>query len=157
GPHAARRDDRRPQLEAIGRLARLGLDADLRPGDVGVGAWWTAANVDPARRVDLGILGNHFRGGTELQHAALVEQQAAVAQALDGGHVVAHQDYGPVAAGKRLHAAEAFLLEVDVTYGKHLVDEQDFRLEVRGNRERQPHSHAARIALHGRVEERLHL
>ena len=44
-----------------------------------------------------------------------------------------------------------------VADGEHLVDEQDLRLEVRGDREREPHVHPARVALHRRVEEPLDL
>ena len=36
---------------------------------------------------------------------------------------------------------------------QHLVDDEDFRLEVRRDRKRQPHVHAARIVLHRRVDE----
>ena len=54
-----------------------------------------------------------------------------------------------------LHPPEALLLELGVADREHLVDEQDLGLEVRGDRERQAHVHAARVALHGRVEELL--
>ena len=45
-------------------------------------------------------------------------------------------------------------MELGVADGEHLVDDQDVRLEVRGDGEGQPHVHAARVALHRRVEER---
>ena len=54
-----------------------------------------------------------------------------------------------------LHAAEAAPLELRVADREHLVDEQDLGLEVRGDREREPHVHAARVALHRRVDELL--
>ena len=60
-------------------------------------------------------------------------------------------------AAEVLHPAEALLLELGVADGEHLVDEQDLRLEVRGDREREPHVHPARVALHGRVDELLDL
>ena len=52
-----------------------------------------------------------------------------------------------------LHPAQALLLELRVADREHLVHEQDLRLEVRRHRERQPHVHAARVALHGGVQE----
>ena len=42
-----------------------------------------------------------------------------------------------------LHLAEALLLELRVADRQHLVDDQDLRLQVRRDRERQPHIHAA--------------
>ena len=56
-----------------------------------------------------------------------------------------------------LHLAEALLLELRVADGEHLVDEQDLGLEVRRDGEREPHVHAARVALDGSVEELLDL
>ena len=38
---------------------------------------------------------------------------------------------------------EALLLELGVADREHLVDDEDLRLEVRGDRERQPHVHPA--------------
>ena len=54
-----------------------------------------------------------------------------------------------------LHPPEAALLELGVADREHLVDEQDLRLEVRGDGEREPHVHAARVALDRRVDELL--
>ena len=56
-----------------------------------------------------------------------------------------------------LHPAEAAALELGVADGEHLVDEQDLRLEVRRDGEGEPHVHAARVALHRRVDELLDL
>ena len=52
---------------------------------------------------------------------------------------------------------EALLLELRVADGEHFVDDQDLRLEVRRDRERQPHVHAGGVALDRRVEELLDL
>ena len=54
-----------------------------------------------------------------------------------------------------LHAPETAALELRVADREHLVDEQDLRLEVRRDREREPHVHPARVALDGRVDELL--
>ena len=88
----------------------------------------------------------HFAGG---------EHDAGLAEVLDRGHVVADEEHGPTVLGDRAHLAEALLLERDVADRQHLVDDQDLRLEVRGDRERQPHVHAARVALDRRVDELL--
>ena len=55
-----------------------------------------------------------------------------------------------------LHPPEAALLELGVADGEHLVHEQDLRLEVGGDREREPHVHPARVPLDRRVDERRH-
>ena len=44
-----------------------------------------------------------------------------------------------------------------VADGQHLVDDQDLRLEVRGDREGQADVHPGGVALHRRVEELLDL
>ena len=56
-----------------------------------------------------------------------------------------------------LHLAEALALEGDVADGEHFVDEQDVCVEMCGNREREPHVHAAGVALHRCVDELLDL
>ena len=63
----------------------------------------------------------------------------------------------PSPVGDVLHLAEALLLELGVADGEHLVDDQDLRLEVRGDGEGQAHVHAAGVALDRRVEELLDL
>ena len=55
------------------------------------------------------------------------------------------------------HFPEAFLLEVCVTDREHFVHKKDLRFEVCGNSEREAYVHAARITLHGRVDEFFHL
>ena len=58
-------------------------------------------------------------------------------------------------APELLHPAEAAPLELGVADREHLVDEQDLRLQVRRDGEREPHVHPARVALDGRVHEAL--
>ncbi len=50
---------------------------------------------------------------------------------------------------------EAAPLELRVADREHLVHEQDLRLQVRRDGEREPHVHPARVALDGRVHEAL--
>ena len=57
--------------------------------------------------------------------------------------------------GDVAHLAEAPALELGVTDREHLVDDEDLGLEVRGDREREPHRHAAAVALHRDLEEAL--
>ena len=59
--------------------------------------------------------------------------------------------------GDIVHLSQALLLEGGVADRQHLVDQQDLRLEVGGDGERQPQVHAARVVLHRRVEEPLDL
>ena len=47
-----------------------------------------------------------------------------------------------------LHAPETAPLELGVAHREHLVDEQDLRLEVGRDGEREPDVHPARVALH---------
>ena len=55
--------------------------------------------------------------------------------------------------GHILHLAEALLLEGGVADGEDLVHDQDLGLEVGRHGEGEAHEHAARVALHRRVEE----
>ena len=82
---------------------------------------------------------------------------AAVAQRLDDRQVVGDEEHGAALCGDLAHLAQAFLLEGGVADREDLVDEQDLRLEVRGDGEREPHVHPARVALDRRVEEALDL
>ena len=89
---------------------------------------------------------------------AALEQQRAIAERRHRAHVVADEDDRAAVALRNLaHLAEALLLEVGVADRQHLVDDQDLRLQVRGDREGQPNVHAAAVALDRRVEEALDL
>ena len=69
--------------------------------------------------------------------------------------LVRHEDDRPPGLAQVLHPPEAPPLELGVADREHLVDEQDLRLEVRGDREGKAHVHAARVALDRRVDELL--
>ena len=99
-------------------------------------------------------LDRSVRGAVE-DELSLLEQDRPGAEAPHRGEVVADEDDGATLLRDVAHLAEALLLELRVADGEHLVDEQDLRLEVRGDGEREPHLHAARVALHRRVEEAL--
>ena len=51
-----------------------------------------------------------------------------------------------------LHFSEALFLKFGIADGQDLIDNQNFRLKVRGDRERKPHVHSRRIMLDRRVE-----
>ncbi len=70
---------------------------------------------------------------------------------------MAHEEDRPAAAGDLADPPEAALLERLVADAEHLVDEQDLRLEVRRDGERETDVHAARVPLHRRVDEPLDL
>ena len=70
---------------------------------------------------------------------------------------MADEQDGPAGASDLAHSSQAFLLKPLIAHGEDLIDQQDLRLEVGRDREGQAHVHAARIALHRRIEEFLDL
>ena len=86
-------------------------------------------------------------------NAAMLEEDPPAAKALHDRHVVAHEEDGAALARDLAHLADALALEARVPDGQHLVDEEDLRLQVSRDGEREPHGHSRRVPLHGRVEE----
>jgi len=85
--------------------------------------------------------------------APVAQEDASRAQRLDRGHVVADEEDRARARGCDFaHLAETLALELRVTDGQHLVDDEDLWVEVRGDRECESHAHATAVALHRRVE-----
>ena len=68
---------------------------------------------------------------------------------------MADEQHRAPAARDVAHLAEAFLLKLGVADRQHFIDDQDFRVEVRGDGEREAHVHAAAVALDRRIEELL--
>ena len=66
---------------------------------------------------------------------------------------MAHEDDRSTVVRHVFHLGEALPLELDVADRQHLVDEQDLRVEVGGDREGESHVHPARVPLHRCVEE----
>jgi hypothetical protein len=62
---------------------------------------------------------------------------------------------GPPRVAEVFHPPQTPRLELGVADREHLVHQQDLRLEVRGDREREPDVHAARVAFYRRVDEPL--
>ena len=71
----------------------------------------------------------------------------------DRRHVVRDEKHRAPALAHVFHLAQAFLLEAGIAHGQHFVDEQDFRLQMRGHGKGQAHIHAAGVTLYGRVDE----
>ena len=75
-------------------------------------------------KANLRIVGEETGGNqgrtVRLEPPALYEQ-GAVAQAQDGGHVVADEQDGATSLADRLHPADAFLLKLHITHSKYFV------------------------------------
>jgi hypothetical protein len=56
--------------------------------------------------------------------------------------IVAYEDDRRPTVDDFLHLVEAFLLEADVAYAQHLVDQEDLGVHMGGNRETQPGIHS---------------
>ena len=99
---------------------------------------------------------DHLRARAVADDAALVDPEHAVAELRDGLDLVRHEDDRAARRVDVLHPPEAARLELGVAHAQNLVHEHDLGLEVRRDREGKPDVHAARVALHRRVEELLH-
>src|SRR5438067_1399663 len=84
--------------------------------------------------------------------AAPVDQDRSAAEPGDRGHVVGDEEDGPARIADALHLPETLALELGITDGEYLVNQQDLRLEVRGDGEREPHVHPARVPLDRRAD-----
>ena len=83
----------------------------------------------------------------------VVEPKDAAAIFSKEVHVVAH-DHDRLGVGNQgLHPVLGLGLEGVVAGREHFVDDEDLRLDGRGNRKGQPHEHARRIVAHRHVEE----
>jgi hypothetical protein len=67
---------------------------------------------------------------------------------------VAHEDNRSSSACDIIHLAKAAFLEGGISDREHFVNQEDLGLEMRRDGESQPQVHAARVVLHGRVDER---
>ena len=73
----------------------------------------------------------------------------------DRHHVVAHKYDGAPVASHLLHLGQALLLKLRIADSQHFIDDQNFWIKMRSNREGETRLHAAGIALYGRVDESL--
>jgi len=99
------------------------------------------------------VRGDDFVGGAVEANGAVVDPEDTVAEAANLIELMGNEDDGAAGAGDVAHFAEAFLLEVEVADGENLIDEENFRLEMGGDGERQADVHAGGVVLDGRVDE----
>ena len=93
-------------------------------------------------------------GSIRIFRPAVLQQHRPAAEPLHRVHVVAHEKHRPTVAARNVrHATQTLLLELGVAHREHLVHDQHLGLEVRRDREGEPHLHAARVPLDWGVEE----
>src|SRR5207237_9719591 len=51
-----------------------------------------------------------------------------------------------------VHLCKAFLLKLGVAHGQHFIDNEDLRIQVRGDGESQTHIHTTRVMFDSRFE-----
>src|SRR5581483_5432797 len=91
------------------------------------------------------------------RHLAVPQQHGAVAEPLDRLSVVRDEDDRAAAALELGDLAEALALELLVADGEDLVEQEDVGLDVRGDREAEPHVHPRGVRAHRQVDEALEL
>src|SRR5690242_15246378 len=91
-----------------------------------------------------GVLVDDLLGLAAHHHLALVDPDAVVAELADTAHRVADQEHGPAVGRQFLHLVGGLGLELGVTGRQGLVDHQDIRVHVHGDREGHPREHAGR-------------
>ena len=88
---------------------------------------------------------------------ALAEEHGALAQALDLSRVVRDEDDRAATLLELEDLAEALALEGLVADGEDLVEQEDVGVEVRGDREAEPHVHPRGVGAHRPVDRLLEL
>ena len=91
--------------------------------------------------------------GAVLPDQARVDPDDAMAESSNLIELVADQDDGAAGAGHVAHLAQAFLLEIDVANGEHLVHQKNLRFEMGGDGKGEADVHTGGIMLHGCVDE----
>ena len=98
-------------------------------------------------------------------HPPALQQQRAVAEAVDGAHVVGDEQDRAAVLAHAVELAIALVLEGGVSDRQHLVDQQHLGVDLDHDGERQPHVHAGRVVLElhvlelaqlGEVDHRVH-
>src|SRR6516164_9982688 len=85
----------------------------------------------------LQIIRDNFVDWPIANQAPVVEQNSARTKNAHSRQVVAdEQDSAPIPAGNFAHFPKAFLLKLRVPDGQHFVNQQNLRLQMRGDRKR---------------------
>ena len=148
--------NRMPNIDGRRFLAVLDDAGIAKPDEVVArGVVLGPALTGPRSVSRLEVVRDQLRAEAVLDDEPLLEPDRAIAELCDRLHVVRYEQHRPARRAELLHPAEAAPLELGVADREHLVDEEDLRLEMRGDREREPDVHAARVALHRRVDEPL--
>ena len=96
--------------------------------------------------------------GRAVEHEpALAQQHRPLAEPLDLRRVVRDEDDRPAALLELEDLAEALALERLVADREHLVEQEHVRVQVRRDREAEPHVHPRRVGAHGPVDRLLEL
>ncbi len=88
---------------------------------------------------------------------AVAQEHGPSADAVDRGRVVGDEDDRATALLELEDLPEALALELLVAHGEDLVQQQHVDLEMRGDRETEPHVHPRRVRAHRDVDEALQL
>src|SRR5882762_3733352 len=114
--------------------------------------------------IHLGTLhGSPLVGGDDIEGRSVLLDDAAVdpdhsfAQPPDLTHLVTYEHNGTTALGNLAHFPKAFLLELQIAYGQHLVHQQNFGFELSSHGEGQTHLHARAEMLERRIDEFIHV
>jgi hypothetical protein len=86
-----------------------------------------------------------------------IEQHCAVAEPLDGRHVVGDEQHRPPCAAQSRELVEALLLERGVADREHLVDEEDLGIDLDSSSERETDVHTGGVVLELEIDELLEL
>ena len=95
----------------------------------------------------------HIRGVAGGAHFPAIEKERLRAQGFHHPDVMAHEDDCFALFLKLLDAPNAPVLKDRVAHRQSLVHQQQVRVDVNGGGERQADKHAARVRLHGLIDE----
>jgi hypothetical protein len=96
---------------------------------------------------------DHILGRSIQADLTAIDPDSTRAEVLDSSHVVGDKHNRPATASHILHGADALLLERCVPNRQYFIDQEQVRLEVRGDSKTKPQKHSRRVTLHRGVEE----
>src|SRR5207249_6763431 len=96
---------------------------------------------------------DHFFRRTGESQASRFKEQRGITQTTDCLHVVAHEQHRAAFAPRDFpHLSQAFLLKLGVTDSENFVNNQNFRVQMCSNSERQADIHSRRVAFYRSVD-----